>query len=494
MKLSLYFVFFLSVISLFSCRQNTSHVTFIPENQRDTCENKTAEACWQWAQTLEENGDPNMLQVLERACTKGSHAACNRFIDEAELTLFPSPGQTTEAWETRLESLCFRGEKRACQLLDVLQFFKPNPEPKQMKKAFFNRLEVCRKEASQCVKLMQAIIAIEHKQKAFFKSNAFVALQAACEGGVAEACHHEALIQTDKRDLRWTFPLLLRACMLGETAGCNKLVQLSFRAIVENITHYMEAESFLKQACFEVEFRKACIAWARGHIKKIWVHANPQAGRDEFLRQCRYGDNESCTEFARFLLRYEPHQRSWALQILRQTCADSYQNACVEWIATMEKGSPEEQHNALLQARFSCLKTFDSSVPHEYEYDRNYNVSFYNNPSCVLYARMIVNGKEIGVSGKSIKTLFSQACSNLAHPVCLYYGQQLMQEASTKATDLISLYERICKDGHAEACLEMATLQRRGFKELKPNEAVAREYTSLACRLDPQIAVCTSNQ
>lgn len=495
MKISFVLMLAASCLAGLSCSRTVPADAPARFARQDVCENRSAEACWNWAQTLEENGDERMLQVLEGACAKGSPHACRRFLDEAELSLFPSPGPAADAWKPRLETFCSHGEARACRLLDMLHLSEPKPEPEKMKKAFFNRLEACRKDNTQCVALVQALSILERKNAPMFKANALSALQTACEGGAAEACHQEPLLQTEKRNPRWTLPFLLRACSLGETAGCSQLVSFSRRALIENMPHYDEAAPFLEKACFEMDFRAACLAWAKGHVYKIWPQADEAAGRNELLRQCRLGDNESCTEFARVLrLSGKTDESAWALQILRQACSDSHMDACVEWILATEKGTPEEHRSALLQARVSCMGTDTARAPsyeHEYMQESFGGNSTYNNPACAVFGRLLLESDPDGfaVTGKG---LLIRGCSSLAHPACLYYGKVLMTEASSTAGALTSLYERICKAGHASACLEMAALQRRGFKELKPNEAAARDYTALACRLDPRLPVCAS--
>ncbi len=477
----------------FSCARTRAPRSSVRQDRQDICEGRTPEACWEWAQALEETGDLRMLQVLETACSRGVSAACERLLDEADITLFPMPGTAAESWKPSLDALCVKGNTRACRQLDMVSVLDSRVEPDRMKQAFFNRLEACRKEPSQCVFLVQALSVVERRNAAMFKANALSALQAACDGGVAEACYQDPLLQVEKRDLAWMLPFLLRGCKLGDTFGCAKLVEIARRALFENMPRYPQAEPFLKQACFDMDYRAACLAWAAGHVRRIWTQPDPRAGRDELLRHCRLGDNESCTEFARFLLRHEPDQRGWALQILRQTCSDSYQDACVEWILAMEKGSPEERRAAVVQARASCLGAAGVQMPnYEYEYaahGRTYG-SLGQNPSCVLYGRFIVESDGREAPPAAGERLMGQVCGHLAHPVCLDYAPRMMAQDSTTAAMLTALHERICKAGHAAGCLAMAALQRRGYKELKPNEASAKEYTALACRLDPRLAEC----
>ncbi|MBU1243602.1 hypothetical protein KKD52_06405 [Myxococcota bacterium] len=468
------------------------------------CEKHTAGSCLSLARELEEQGNSRYLEAYEAACAMKSAEACDRVLAEVELTVIqaPAPAQI-ETWTHRLAQLCSGGLSRACIFRDLLTFSETPIDASAMKKAYFRLQEACRKagrESTDCVFLMQALQIVARKNSAFFKANALTGYQTACLGGMGEACMNDALLQRSKRDLEWTLSYLLKACELGETAGCEQLVTEARRAVLDGQPRWNRSAGVLKTACFSVESRAACLLYAEGHLRGWWEGADPEAGHAENLRQCRMGADVACLAFADRLLAKTPDQQGWAMQILRQSCSENHREACVRLAQhTRRPASPvaaEADRTAADILRLACYGPGGSQPQYysEYDYQRTSSQSAFRNPACGLLGRFLIEGVGLEANEPVGFRLLSQGCSDLPDPVCIYYGEHLRLKGQVNASGIIPFYERVCLAGHEEGCFALADLHKTGYKELKPGEAQAKKYLAIGCRLAPAHPLCKSGK
>lgn len=467
------------------------------------CERRTAEACLELARGFEEQGNARYLEAYEAACQLRSAEACDRVLTEVELTVLAAPTvPQMEMWTHRLAQLCTAGHQRACVFFDLLTFFAIPLDAAAMKKAYFRLQESClvagkagQNVAATCVPLVQALGLLSRKNSAFFKQNALTGYQTACHAGIGEACLQESLLQRDKRDLEWTLSYLLRACELGEVAGCDALAAESRRAVLEGKPRHERSVRYLKPACVKVEHRAACLAWAEGHVRGWWEAADPAVGHAEHLRQCGLGSEIGCMEFARRLLETAPDQLAWARQILRQTCSEGHAVACVLLAgATRSVGAadPEADRQAADVLRASCYGPGGAQPNYysDYDHDRSSYNSTYNQPACALLGRYLLEGIGFEVNEAVGFRLLSTGCSSLAAGHCVHYGEVLRRKGQINASGITPIYERICRAGQEDGCFALADLFQTGYKELKPSEAQAKKYLAMGCRLAPSHARC----
>jgi len=343
---------------------------------------------------------------------------------------------------------------------------------------------------------VQALNLVSRKNSAFYKANALTGFQTACLGGVGEACLADPLLQREKRDLEWTMSYLLKACELGETAGCDQLVAESKKAILEGLPRWKLAAGSLKTACYDVENRSACLMFALGHVRGWWEGSDPEIGRAEHLRQCRLGSDTACIEFASRLLETAPDQREWALQILRQACSESQPLACVHLAQALRRpGTPDAaaaDRAAVDVLRVACYGQGGSQPQYysEYDYDRSSYTSTYNNPACAVLGIFLLEGIGLEANEAVGFRLLSSGCAGMAGTSCVQYGEYMKKKGQVTASVITPVYERICMDTHEEGCFALAELKRTGYKELKPSEAEAKKYQAIGCRLAPAHPSC----
>ncbi len=484
------------------------------------CEKRTPATCLSLARELEEQGNSRYLEAFEAACAMKNAAACERVLDEVDLTVMPAPTPAhLETWKHRLAQLCSSGQARACVFRDLLTFSENPMDASAMKKAYFRLQETCRvnagrvnagrvnsgradadpKDTSVCVSLVQALNLVARKNSAFFKANALTGFQTACLGGVGEACMHDALLQREKRDLEWTLSYLLKACELGETAGCDQLVNEARKAVIDGVPRWNRSANQLKPACFGAESRAACQLWAEGHVRGWWEGADPVAGHAENLRQCGLGYEVGCIEHARRVLDTAPDKRAWALQILRQTCSEGHKEACVLFAQATRKAGvadPEADREAADILRAGCFGPGGSQPGYhsEYDYDRSSYANTYNNPACAVLGRYLIEGIGLEASEPVGFRLLGSGCSSLVSGDCVYLGQVLRKKDQTNAAGITPVYERICLAGYEEGCFALAEMHKTGYKELKPSDAQVKKYRAIGCRLAPANPACKNGQ
>ena len=467
------------------------------------CEKRTAEACLELARGFEEQGNARYLEAYEAACQLRSTEACDRVLAEVELTVLAAPTvPQLETWTHRLAQLCAAGHQRACVFGDLLAFYAVPLDATAMKKAYFRLQESCqiagkagRDVAGTCVPLVQALGLLSRKNSAFFKQNALTGYQTACHAGIGEACLQEPLLQREKRDLEWTLSYLLKACELGELAGCDALVAESRRAVLEGKPRYDRSVRYLKTACFTVDHRSSCLTWAEGQVRGWWESSDPAAGHAEHLRQCGLGSDVGCIEFARRLLETAPDQVGWARQILRQSCSEGHAVACVLLARAMRSpgaADPEVDRRSADILRASCYGPGGAQPNYynEYDYDRSSYNSTYNQPACAELGHYLLEGIGFEVNEAVGFRLLSSGCSSLAASHCVRYGEVLRRKGQVNASGITPIYERICLAGHEDGCFALSEIHKTGYKELKPSEAQAKKYLSMGCRLAPAHAHC----
>ncbi len=467
------------------------------------CEKRTAETCLELARGFEEQGNARYLEAFEAACQAGSAEACDRVLAEVELTVLAAPTvPQLETWTHRLAQLCSSGHKKACVFSDLLTFSANPLDASAMKKAYFRLQESClvagkagQDVAGTCVPLVQALGLLSRKNSAFFKQNALAGYQTACHAGIGEACLQESLLQREKRDLEWTLSYLVKGCELGEVAGCEQLVSEARRAVLEGKPRYDRSVRYLKTACFTVEHRASCLAWAEGHVRGWWEVADPAAGHAENLRQCSLGSELGCMAFASRLLETAPDQLAWARQILRQTCSEGHSEACVLLAGALridgaaDAGADRQAADVL---RASCYGPGGAQPNYysEYDYERSSYNNTYNHPACALLGRYLLEGIGFEVNEPVGFRLLSSGCASLNVGQCVYYGEVLRRKGQINASGITPIYERVCQAGREDGCFALAELHKTGYKELKPSEAQAKKYEAMGCRLAPALARC----